>query len=77
MLISIAVGLIAGFLANYIYKGKGAGIFFNLILGVVGSYVGSFLFGFLGITAAGFIGGIVSALGGSLVVLFLWNKFKK
>jgi len=39
----ILVGLIAGWLADMMMKGRGRGILFSLVLGVVGALVGGFL----------------------------------
>lgn len=43
----ILVGLIAGWLADMVMKGRGSGILFSLILGVVGALLGGFLAGTL------------------------------
>jgi uncharacterized membrane protein YeaQ/YmgE (transglycosylase-associated protein family) len=43
----IIVGLIAGWLANMVMKGRGQGLLGNLILGIVGALVGGFLAGAL------------------------------
>ncbi len=39
----ILVGLVAGWLADTVLKGRGRGILYSLILGVVGALVGGFL----------------------------------
>jgi uncharacterized membrane protein YeaQ/YmgE (transglycosylase-associated protein family) len=39
----ILVGLIAGWLADMLMKGKGQGVIFNIVLGIVGALVGGFL----------------------------------
>lgn len=39
----ILVGLIAGWLADMVMKGKGQGVLFNIVLGVVGALVGGFV----------------------------------
>jgi uncharacterized membrane protein YeaQ/YmgE (transglycosylase-associated protein family) len=45
----IAVGLIAGWLSSlFVRPGKKKGLFLNLILGVVGAFVGSYVMEFLG-----------------------------
>jgi chorismate synthase len=43
-------------------KGGGYGLIGDLILGVVGSFVGSWLFGLVGVTAGGLIGGITTGM---------------
>jgi uncharacterized membrane protein YeaQ/YmgE (transglycosylase-associated protein family) len=44
----IILGLIAGFLASKITNGSGAGVLFDIVLGVVGALVGGFLFNMIG-----------------------------
>lgn len=39
----ILVGLVAGWLADMVMKGRGSGILFSLILGIVGALLGGFL----------------------------------
>ena len=39
----IVVGLIAGFLASRVMKGRGSGLVGDLVLGVVGALLGGFL----------------------------------
>ena len=39
----IVVGLVAGFLASQVMKGRGSGLIGDLVLGVVGALLGGFL----------------------------------
>jgi uncharacterized membrane protein YeaQ/YmgE (transglycosylase-associated protein family) len=39
----ILVGLIAGWLADMVMKGRGRGVLFSMILGIVGALLGGFL----------------------------------
>lgn len=73
---TIIIGLLSGFIANYIMKGKGSGFLINLVVGLVGSWVGGFLFGLLGLKAFGFIGTIVASVFGAVVLLFVIKKIK-
>jgi uncharacterized membrane protein YeaQ/YmgE (transglycosylase-associated protein family) len=73
----LMVGLIAGWLAEMIMKGRGAGIIVNLFVGVIGAYLGGFLFGFLGLSMHGTIGALISATVGAVVLLFLVGLVKK
>jgi uncharacterized membrane protein YeaQ/YmgE (transglycosylase-associated protein family) len=41
----IIVGIVAGFLASKVTKGKGFGLIFNLLVGVGGAILGGWLFG--------------------------------
>ena len=73
----LIIGLIAGWLAGLIMKGKGFGLIGNLIVGVIGALLGGWLFGLLGIGAHGLIGALVAALVGAIILLFLISLIKK
>lgn len=75
----IVLGLIAGAIAKAIYPGRqGGGILGTLILGIIGAFVGGSLYallttGSLALTSAGLsIGGIVVAVLGAIVALFIY-----
>jgi uncharacterized membrane protein YeaQ/YmgE (transglycosylase-associated protein family) len=66
----IVVGLIAGWLANMLLKGRGGGLLGNLAVGLVGAIIGGWLFGAVGIISApGFGPQLVSATIGAIVLL--------
>ena len=39
----ILVGLVAGWLADMVMRGRGRGVLFSIVLGIVGALVGGFL----------------------------------
>jgi len=66
------VGMLAGWLAGTITRAKGFGCFGNLIIGLVGSAIGGFLFSFLDVNGrAGFVGSVAVATLGAIVLLIL------
>jgi uncharacterized membrane protein YeaQ/YmgE (transglycosylase-associated protein family) len=67
----IVIGIVAGFLAGKIMRGRGFGILIDLLLGIVGSVLGGFLFGILGLYSAGLIGQLVVATVGAMLLLYL------
>ncbi len=67
----ILIGILAGWLAGQIMKGRGFGLLGDLIVGIIGSLLGGFLFGLLGLYTYGLIGRLVMAVVGALVLLFL------
>ena len=73
----LIIGLIAGWLAETLMKGRGAGLLVNLIVGIIGAYVGGIVFGLLGLHAGGFIGSLVTATVGAVVLLALPGNSKK
>jgi uncharacterized membrane protein YeaQ/YmgE (transglycosylase-associated protein family) len=65
----LLIGVAAGWLASQIMKGGGSGLVTDLIVGVIGSMVGGFLFGLLGLSADGAIGSLVTATVGAIVLI--------
>jgi uncharacterized membrane protein YeaQ/YmgE (transglycosylase-associated protein family) len=73
----IVVGLIAGWLAGQVMKGRGYGVVVDIILGILGGIVGGFVFGLLGLHAGGLIGEIVVAFAGAVILVWVARKVKK
>jgi uncharacterized membrane protein YeaQ/YmgE (transglycosylase-associated protein family) len=76
MIVTILVGIVAGFLAGRIMKGSGYGLLMDLLLGVAGSFVGHFLFGLIGIYSSGFIGSILFAVVGAMILVWVGRFLK-
>ena len=53
LLIFLAIGAVAGWLAGTIMKGGGFGLLGNMVVGIIGAVLGGFVFGLLGISAGG------------------------
>jgi uncharacterized membrane protein YeaQ/YmgE (transglycosylase-associated protein family) len=74
----IIVGVIAGWATGKIMKGGGYGFWLDLLLGIVGAMVGGFIASHLGLAASGgMIYTILVAIGGSVVVVFLYRLITK
>ncbi len=75
----LLIGLVAGWFAGRIMKGRGFGLAGNLIVGVLGSLLGGLLFEALGVpaTAYGLLGALVMAVVGAMVFLFLISLLKR
>ena len=72
LLIILGVGLIAGWLAGQIVQGTGFGIVGDLIIGIVGAFIGSWLLPQLGIhLGSGIIAAILNATIGALILLLI------
>jgi uncharacterized membrane protein YeaQ/YmgE (transglycosylase-associated protein family) len=77
-LVILLVGAVAGFLATHVVAGHGYGIVGDIVIGVLGALIGSFVLGGiistyvlgpLGIAAASVLGQIVIAFIGAVVLL--------
>ena len=75
IIIFLAIGAIAGWLASLIFKGSGSGLIINIIIGILGGFFGGWLFGnFFG---ESMLGGIVTAVLGAIILLWLANLIIK
>lgn len=74
----IIVGIVAGFLAGNLTKGKGFGLSINLLVGISGALFGNWLFGQLGLNfGGGILGTLITAFLGAVILLFLIGLIKK
>ncbi|MBN1453396.1 MAG: GlsB/YeaQ/YmgE family stress response membrane protein [Anaerolineales bacterium] len=72
ILIWIISGIIAGWLAGVIVRGRGFGLIGDLIIGLLGGLIGGWLAGLLGIQASSWLAQIlVAALGGVVLVAII------
>ena len=67
----LIIGIVAGWLASTLMKGRGLGLVGNLVVGVIGAFLGGFLFSMLGISAGGLVGLLITATVGAVVLLLL------
>ncbi len=77
LILFLLVGLVAGWLAGKIMKGAGFGLVGDLIVGVVGAFIGVWLFGQLGIAVGGILGLLVASVVGALLPLYVIRLIKK
>lgn len=75
----IVFGLIAGAAAKFIMPGKDpGGIIITILIGIAGALVGGFIGSLLGLgDISGFnIGSLLLAIGGALLLLFIYGKMR-
>ena len=72
-IVKIALWALVGWGAGKIMGGKPKGLLMNVLLGLVGGAVGSFLFNLIGLHMDG-IWNIVASVAGACVVLFVVKK---
>jgi uncharacterized membrane protein YeaQ/YmgE (transglycosylase-associated protein family) len=77
LLLFLVIGVLAGFLAGKIMKGGGYGLVGDLIVGVIGSFIGVWVFGLFGIEAGGILGLLVASVIGALLLLYVIRLAKK
>lgn len=71
----ILVGLIAGWIAGHVARGRGFGCLVDVILGLIGAVVGGWIFTKLGIVAFGFLGSLAAATVGAVVLVAIARIF--
>ncbi|MGB3346082.1 MAG: GlsB/YeaQ/YmgE family stress response membrane protein [Candidatus Humimicrobiia bacterium] len=78
LIIFILVGLIAGWLAGMIMKGKGFGLISNIIIGLIGGLLGGWIFKSLNWSiGTGVVSSIITSLIGAIILLVILSFFKK
>ena len=72
----ILTGVLIGYVANKIMSGEGKGCCMNLVIGVIGSYVGTFISHLLNVnlSGTGYLFNVIYCVVGAVVTLWLWQK---
>ena len=74
----LLIGAAAGFLAGAVMKGRGFGILGNIVVGILGGFLGGWLFDLVGLQGSGgTIGALVVSFVGAVVLLWIVSFFKK
>ena len=71
----LIIGLLAGLAANALMGRRSGSILLDIVLGVVGAFVGGWLLRAVGFYPFGFIGSLLSAIIGSIIVLWVVGLF--
>ncbi|MDZ4675543.1 MAG: GlsB/YeaQ/YmgE family stress response membrane protein [Gemmatimonadota bacterium] len=78
---TLLVGALVGWLASIIMKTNDQmGAIANILVGIVGAMLGSWIAGMLGVVAAGSLVSLAISLGGAVLLIFLLTRvgvFKK
>lgn len=80
VLASLFVGVLVGALAGYIagrFMGTETSFGRNIAMGVLGSFVGEFLFGLLGIHATGSLSSFAMSVIGACICIWIGQKLSK
>jgi uncharacterized membrane protein YeaQ/YmgE (transglycosylase-associated protein family) len=72
----IIIGLLAGWIAGHLTRGRGFGCVVDIILGLIGAVVGGWIFTKLGIMpSGGFWGSLAAATVGAVVLVAIARLF--
>jgi len=70
LILWLVIGALAGWLAGKVMKGRGFGLFGNIVVGIVGSVIGGYLLGGF-LSSAGFLGSLITSFVGAVVLIFV------
>ncbi|MBK1796221.1 GlsB/YeaQ/YmgE family stress response membrane protein [Devosia sp. WQ 349] len=72
---TIIIGFIAGVIAKFIVPGRNepSGFILTTILGIIGAFVASYLGQAVGWYSAGEGAGLIGAIVGAVIILFVWG----
>jgi len=71
----LLLGLVAGWLAGKLARGRGYGCITDIILGLIGSYIGGWVFVKLGIFGGGFLYSLAAATLGAVILVSIAHLF--
>lgn len=78
LLIWLLVGAVAGWLAGAIMKGGGFGLIGDIVVGIVGAFIGGYLLPKLGINfGMGLVAAIATATIGAMVLLLILRMVRR
>ncbi|HEY3815263.1 MAG TPA: GlsB/YeaQ/YmgE family stress response membrane protein [Caulobacteraceae bacterium] len=78
LIIFLVIGAVAGWLAGLIVKGYGFGILGNMVIGILGAFIGGWLFAHFGIfPAGGVLGELIGATVGAVILLLLLRLIRR
>lgn len=72
---TIVIGLLAGWIAGELMRGRGYGCIVNTLLGLIGALIGRWVFVQLGIVAWGFVGSLAAATVGAILLVAIARLF--
>jgi uncharacterized membrane protein YeaQ/YmgE (transglycosylase-associated protein family) len=71
----VIIGLVAGWIAGHLTRGRGFGCLVDIILGLVGAVLGGWIFTRLGIVTFGFFGSLAAATVGAVLLVAIARLF--
>ncbi|MGB3020510.1 MAG: GlsB/YeaQ/YmgE family stress response membrane protein [Methyloceanibacter sp.] len=71
----LIIGILAGYIAEKV-TASDHGLLTNLLVGIAGSFVGGSLAGLLNIEFYGWLGNLLVATIGAILLLWVWRRFR-
>ena len=77
IIIWLVIGAVAGWLAGQIVKGGGFGLVGDIIVGIIGSVIGGWIFGSYVVGMPGIPGAIIGSTIGAVILLFVISLVRR
>ncbi len=78
LLAILVIGAVCGWLAGLIVRGYGMGLLLNMVIGIVGAFLGGYLFVQLGVHVMPGLGGVmIQAVSGAVVILLALGLIRR
>jgi uncharacterized membrane protein YeaQ/YmgE (transglycosylase-associated protein family) len=78
LLVWLLVGAVAGWLASLVVRGGGMGLLGDIVVGIVGAFIGSWLLVRLGVhVGVGIVGAIVTSAIGAILLLLVIRLIRR
>lgn len=77
IILTLLIGIVAGYGAGKIMNDTSNNMLVDCIVGVIGGFVGSFLFGLVGFKSTKLISSVIVSLIGACVVLYIKKLISK
>jgi uncharacterized membrane protein YeaQ/YmgE (transglycosylase-associated protein family) len=77
LIVFILVGALAGFMASKVLTGRGMGLLWDIVVGILGAFVGGWLAGLVGIGVTNIVLEILVAFVGALILLAIFRALTR
>ena len=73
LIVFILIGALAGFMASKVLSGRGMGLLWDIVVGILGAFLGGWLAGLVGIGVTNIVLEILVAFVGALILLAIFR----
>jgi uncharacterized membrane protein YeaQ/YmgE (transglycosylase-associated protein family) len=77
LIVFILVGALAGFMASKVLTGRGMGLLWDIVVGILGAFLGGWLAGLVGISVTNIVLEILVAFVGALILLAIFRALTR
>lgn len=77
IVVTIFFGALSGYVASRLLGGEGFGFFGNIVVGVIGGFIGNWIVKLTNVPIVeGFFGNLIASVGGAIVLIFFIELIK-